>query len=1671
MDRLRILWAFCGFWATASIQAQNITLTTYGFAPPVGFPEETVIFRVDYINPENLEVKIDTNYNWSPLELSMYEHRHQGEESSLIFYLKIPTIDSDSLIVVKDLPLYVKDSNERTKVLYVSDTLIIKNNFEFDELSRPLGLRKIKKPNSISGSWWIGTWLDWSFRLKDGAAFKDAEVLKVPHNTFLWIYGLNSELVRKTLSKWPQGKFYVWIEGALELYRWFIDDSKEGLFTTFSGIEKIVHIEKYNRDTLEISHIPVFGRDQFSFNQWNLVVRAHKNDSNHGKVIAVFKIGDKEIFRKYLEIYVIEIPNIYINSSTYSYIQNYVSIKDIKYPINSSLSIYAHCYYSFGFTNCKQDNGIIHRNLYINIMQYVNRLHISSFVRRYESFDTNPGGDRLGHDFDFYSTLIADGNIFYTVSPGKSFPDSYSPPRKNREYFILGSLIDVQNINLNISADYKYYWFGGLARSSQISESINDRNSLSLFEIHYYLNIDKDSIIYIYGHEHAQLNYYTQINYEGKFTKTLDDASEGTLPEDQITVDFLVNPQVVKLQDLEANLAERPQVEFIVQVRQEDLPVSGLPVEVIGPVARDALPDADSPLWLPEPRQTDSYGHYAFYWTPPHRSWFDDKEMPYRFQFTIRIGEDRYYNLLVEVANLIIVGRVWQRHAGALNDPTDKRPLIGVEISLDPNFPPGQTLRTGEGGYFELGVKDPGRYVVYARRPEYWEDGFPKWTRTQAVVQVEEEGPNPDTLELYLAALPVGPLRRKWAPSLQQTLMSSKEGAIYGAALAKALAYLDELSVQSTTDSLDEEAWRRLQLGLFSAYQTLEGAQVLAACGVSALWDTYFGLVLQVVDKLVDGIKLVATLRDILRQRLKSLSPNSPEAVQLQRQLRQLDELIAKTDEIVKKIRSKIEKELKDLEVGIASTRQHPNPDPRVLQTLEFLRDRVYRPILKHLENLNLLEIWQGATWNITGWLTQWSGRLNELLEGVRNRLADGLLDGLRGEVSSLLEQEVTWARARSFPLYPLGYRDAHRSSTALLRQMEQERQTLQGLCEGLQGLREQVGAVLDMLNASALAISAASAWTLTPFLAAVTTAANTVTLVLSTAAGLHVGTRIGDAVSREGSYARLGLGAMRKAFSVEEGALAVRVHSPVHLLVVDRQGRRLGRGADGRYYDEIPGGSYLPNFEGEGETIWLPVGIDSFQVWIQGIASGSYRLSLLQAAGQDSVVILKSWEGYTARGALARLTVENGDVSEELVVEEDAPVSVRLLWEGIQSDTLTVALGGMIRLRAEQERQGSWIPLLGGDWMLEDSTRARLQVVDADLIVEGIHTGQTTLRLNLSGREYAWQLQVIGLEVQVLVDSVVQLGQQVPITVRLWRNGSQAASEAVQLIISGAFGKWQTQGTTDVEGQFVVNWTVDDTVGVGPISLTVWHVSDSLLLGSRTVKVIRGSYNQETLEEEIYQENVLVGRLRIEREAWGSALAPLLLREVVLPDSLPWRLPASYKPLSIGISFGLLDEASAELIQPQRPMTLWLRGETGGEIGLLWNGQNWEEIEIAEEEGSWYRMQLPYSWGIVVVVRRESIVRSTPLEKLPEHMTIDGPYPHPVGAAMQFRLAVPRSGRLQVGVYDLMGREVARLLDGQTAAGWYELRWEADHLASGLYFIYLQSGDAYLIKPFIKVR
>jgi len=45
--------------------------------------------------------------------------------------------------------------------------------------------------------------------------------------------------------------------------------------------------------------------------------------------------------------------------------------------------------------------------------------------------------------------------------------------------------------------------------------------------------------------------------------------------------------------------------------------------------------------------------------------------------------------------------------------------------------------------------------------------------------------------------------------------------------------------------------------------------------------------------------------------------------------------------------------------------------------------------------------------------------------------------------------------------------------------------------------------------------------------------------------------------------------------------------------------------------------------------------------------------------------------------------------------------------------------------------------------------------------------------------------------------------------------------------------------------------------------------------------------------------------------------------------------------------------------------------------------------------------------------------------------------------------------------IYNLLGGEIATLVDGEKEAGEYEMQWTAQGLPSGIYLVKLQTGDA----------
>ena len=67
---------------------------------------------------------------------------------------------------------------------------------------------------------------------------------------------------------------------------------------------------------------------------------------------------------------------------------------------------------------------------------------------------------------------------------------------------------------------------------------------------------------------------------------------------------------------------------------------------------------------------------------------------------------------------------------------------------------------------------------------------------------------------------------------------------------------------------------------------------------------------------------------------------------------------------------------------------------------------------------------------------------------------------------------------------------------------------------------------------------------------------------------------------------------------------------------------------------------------------------------------------------------------------------------------------------------------------------------------------------------------------------------------------------------------------------------------------------------------------------------------------------------------------------------------------------------------------------------------------------------------------------------------------PNPFNPATTLSFDLPTAGDVLLTVYDIQGREVSRLADGETSAGLHEIKFDAGGLSSGIYFAKLTSGN-----------
>lgn len=67
--------------------------------------------------------------------------------------------------------------------------------------------------------------------------------------------------------------------------------------------------------------------------------------------------------------------------------------------------------------------------------------------------------------------------------------------------------------------------------------------------------------------------------------------------------------------------------------------------------------------------------------------------------------------------------------------------------------------------------------------------------------------------------------------------------------------------------------------------------------------------------------------------------------------------------------------------------------------------------------------------------------------------------------------------------------------------------------------------------------------------------------------------------------------------------------------------------------------------------------------------------------------------------------------------------------------------------------------------------------------------------------------------------------------------------------------------------------------------------------------------------------------------------------------------------------------------------------------------------------------------------------------------------YPNPFNPTTTIDYTVPQSSNISIVIYDVLGREIKRLVEGFKKAGHYSIIWTADTVASGTYFCRMESG------------
>lgn len=135
--------------------------------------------------------------------------------------------------------------------------------------------------------------------------------------------------------------------------------------------------------------------------------------------------------------------------------------------------------------------------------------------------------------------------------------------------------------------------------------------------------------------------------------------------------------------------------------------------------------------------------------------------------------------------------------------------------------------------------------------------------------------------------------------------------------------------------------------------------------------------------------------------------------------------------------------------------------------------------------------------------------------------------------------------------------------------------------------------------------------------------------------------------------------------------------------------------------------------------------------------------------------------------------------------------------------------------------------------------------------------------------------------------------------------------------------------------------------------------------------------------------------------------------------------------------------------------------------------GRHYGLVLFASNDST-YVADYSFSFGIQINLNLEDTTTTDiqlQIANIPGDWSLSQNYPNPFNPVTKIKYQIPQTSQVDLGIYNVLGQRVAKLVSEKQPAGNYEIDWNVVDLTSGVYFYQLRAGNFIDTKKMILLR